>query len=130
MLRNMLSRGLNLAEIVEAVDGLEAVEIVKQRTSDISGVIMDNQMPRLGGIEAIKQLRELSFKGFVIGATGNAEHSDFHREGVDIVLKKPFLRDQLKAALCDAHVKRPTLTESRYAPDRPHSAQVALSVSD
>lgn len=131
MLRNMLSRGLNLAEIVEAVDGLEAVEIIKQRSSDISGVIMDNQMPRMGGIEAIQLLRKLSFEGFVIGATGNAEHSDFHREGVEIVLKKPFLRDQLKAALCDAYVKRPTLApEIRYAPDRPHSAQVAISVSD
>lgn len=52
----MLSREPDIDVVGEAQDGLEAVERVGNLAPDV--VLMDLQMPRLGGVEAIKQIRE------------------------------------------------------------------------
>jgi len=108
MIRRMLENALERIELIEAVDGQDAVDKVKAN-HHIAGIIMDNMMPRLNGIEAINELKAMSFSGFIIGATGNTQHTDFHNAGVPIVLKKPFSRELLVSALCQSYVSRPTL---------------------
>jgi DNA-binding NarL/FixJ family response regulator len=52
----MLSRQPDIDVVGEANDGIEAVERAGELLPDI--ILMDLQMPRLGGVEAIKQIRE------------------------------------------------------------------------
>lgn len=52
----MLARQPDIDVIGEASDGVEAVEQAGSLRPDI--VLMDLQMPRLGGVEAIRQIRE------------------------------------------------------------------------
>lgn len=44
--------------VAEATDGVEAVELVSEMRPDI--VVMDIVMPRLGGIEATKKIKEIA----------------------------------------------------------------------
>jgi CheY-like chemotaxis protein len=56
MLRLMLGRDERFHLVGEAADGVEAVEMAGELRPDL--VILDRQMPRLGGIEAIPLIRQ------------------------------------------------------------------------
>lgn len=109
MVRKMLRRLLGMvwsdAEVLEAEDGLAALEIVDASMAPgyagraLEAIIMDNQMPRLNGIETIKELKKRNYRGILLGATGNTSHSDFLAEGVTVVLRKPYTADQLREAM-------------------------------
>jgi PAS domain S-box-containing protein len=47
-------------EVVEAQDGLEALERFKEHLTRVDLVLLDMTMPRMGGAEAFRRLRELS----------------------------------------------------------------------
>jgi len=55
-IRRMLEHYGDIAVVAEAADGLEAVALSQQLRPDV--VLMDLQMPRLNGVEAIEHLRE------------------------------------------------------------------------
>lgn len=55
-------------------------------------ILMDNVMPNLDGRSAAKIIRNLGWRGIMVGITGNAlpdQISDFLAHGVDCVLTKP-----------------------------------------
>lgn len=82
---------------------------------------MDNQMPIMSGLQAIKFLRSQGRKDFVVGLTGNAllpDQNEYIEAGVDIVLTKPVLERQLKDVLRQADVRRKR-NSRRYAQDHP-----------
>ena len=58
-LRQMLSFSLKAAgyDVVEAVDGLDAMEKARQQTVDL--VLTDQNMPRMDGLSLIKALRAM-----------------------------------------------------------------------
>ena len=56
--RQLLDRHEDLAVIGEAADGIEAVELVRRLRPDLA--ILDIAMPRMGGIEATKRIKEIS----------------------------------------------------------------------
>jgi two-component system KDP operon response regulator KdpE len=89
--------------IIEASDGLEALEKVREELPDI--VILDVRMPRLDGFETLHQLREFADVP-VIMLTVQAEEEDRVRGlelGADDYLGKPFspreLASRIKAVL-------------------------------
>lgn len=53
-IRTLLEKTIHNVEIVEAVNGLEALELAAQTTPDI--VLMDISMPGLNGVEAARRL--------------------------------------------------------------------------
>lgn len=83
-----------------AYNGQEAVDLAGQRAYDV--IILDIMMPKLNGIEALKQLRQNGNKTYVIMLTAMAEIDDKVTgldAGADDYLTKPFSLKELLARL-------------------------------
>ncbi len=78
---------------ITASDGLEAVELYRAKQSDISIILMDVVMPRLGGVKAVERIKEINPDAQVIFATGydrdEALKGEMPKEGFE-VLSKPY----------------------------------------
>lgn len=78
--------------VTEATNGIEAIEILKNKSFDI--ILMDVQMPEMDGIEATLKIREeLKLKTPIIALTANAFKSEVDRcknAGMDDYITKPF----------------------------------------
>ncbi len=81
-----------------AKDGIEAVEQFEAQSDSISLVIMDVEMPRLGGIEATHRIRELNPSAKVILCSGNTKQ-DVWKAKPDAFLLKPFMFQDLRAII-------------------------------
>ncbi len=87
-------------EVDPAYNGQEAVELAAQNAYDV--IILDIMMPKLNGIEALKQLRQQGNKAYVIMLTAMAEIDDRVTgldAGADDYLTKPFSLKELLARL-------------------------------
>lgn len=89
--------------VIEAADGMEAVERVRDDLPDL--VVMDVMMPRMDGFEALRLIREVSSVP-VIMLTVHAEEDDRVKGldlGADDYITKPFspreLASRIKAVL-------------------------------
>ena len=101
--RKMMVRALasSFEEIVQASDGQEAVDMVKEsfetaKPFDI--IFMDSVMPNMGGIEACRIIRSLGYDGMVVAITGNILPEDvieFTMAGASKLISKPVKLDQL-----------------------------------
>jgi|GEM_PF-228084 len=84
-------------EVTEVESGVEAVNILKEQTFDI--VLMDLQMPFMGGIEATRIIRnELLIQTPIIAFTANVVKNEMERcvrEGMNAVVQKPFEEEML-----------------------------------
>ncbi len=84
-------------EITEAVNGKEAVEKLKESSYDL--VLMDLQMPEMGGLEATRIIRqELGLDVPVIALTANAFRSELDKcisAGMNDFIIKPFEESML-----------------------------------
>ena len=84
-----------------AVDGLEAIERFKTQTYDL--ILMDENMPKLGGVAAAKEIMRLEREGDlkhvpIISLTANALKGDkefFMNAGMDAYLSKPLDNEKL-----------------------------------
>ena len=84
-------------EVLVASDGLEAIAIYKQRQNDISLVILDMLMPRLGGHDCYRKLREINSEVVAILSTGydlNHSAQKILDEGVKGFIQKPYTLEQ------------------------------------
>ena len=57
-------------KVLEAADGLEAVELFTTQYQDIACVLMDVVMPRLGGVKAVERMRSVDANMKVVFTTG------------------------------------------------------------
>ena len=57
-------------EVIEACDGIEALETVSKRKFDV--ILLDIKMPRMDGIEAFEKINELAPDTPVIMISGHA----------------------------------------------------------
>jgi two-component system, NtrC family, response regulator AtoC len=76
---------------LRAYDGLEAVAIALKESVD--WIVMDVRMPRLTGVDALHQIREMMPNARVVLMTAYASPdltARAHSEGVATVLLKPF----------------------------------------
>lgn len=78
--------------VVIAFNGLEAIEIVKERDFDL--IFMDIQMPKMNGLEATKIIKDLESKKNIpiVGLSANAFQGDINEAiaiGMDAYLSKP-----------------------------------------
>jgi CheY-like chemotaxis protein len=85
-------------EVIEARDGVEAVEIFRRRAAEIDLVILDLVMPRLTGEAALGQMRRIAPKVPAILVSGYDESGRIREivaAGFGGFLQKPFRRQDL-----------------------------------
>ena len=91
-----------------ASDGIEALEIVKKTPIDVA--ILDIRMPRLNGIEALKEIKTIDPSIEVIIITGFADFESLRKSMVEYgafdYLLKPFKGPDITAILKKAVLKR------------------------
>ena len=111
---NALIRELNVRvlalfgyHVEGAEDGAAGWELLNARTVDL--LITDNEMPRLSGLELVKQVRSAGMTLPIIMATGTLPEKELERLPwlhLDATLLKPFSPDQLRQTvervLCSA----------------------------
>jgi len=104
MLKMLLKRNGVFADVAE--NGQAAVDILLQQKAKYQIIFMDNQMPVLSGVEAVRQLRAGGFNNLLIGVTGNVMQDDvqeFLSAGCDLVLSKPLKMDLMVMLLAYVH---------------------------
>jgi CheY-like chemotaxis protein len=110
LLRDLARRVLQLAgfRVLEAADGLEAVELYRRQGTAIDLVVLDLTMPRVSGREALRQLRQIDPSVAVLLASGHPidPATDPDRAYVLGFVAKPFRLDQLTAAVRRALAER------------------------
>ncbi|MDP4119286.1 MAG: response regulator transcription factor [Bacillota bacterium] len=85
--------------VTEAVDGMEAVNIVKQQDFDL--IVMDVMMPRLDGFSACKEIKKIKdIPVLMLSARGEEYDKLFGFEtGVDDYVVKPFSPKEIMARI-------------------------------
>ncbi|MBO4867891.1 MAG: response regulator [Ruminococcus sp.] len=100
---NMTISALGINEVFEAADGEEAVAKYKENKPDV--VFMDIIMPRITGIEALKQIIEFDPDAKVVMASsvGTQGHlKEALRAGAADFLQKPISDEDTRAILENA----------------------------
>ena len=88
--------------VLQAQDGVVALDLFRQHQPDIRCVISDVVMPRMDGWQTLEALRRLAPNLPVILASGYDEATVMggnHPERPQAFLSKPYTRDRLRAAL-------------------------------
>lgn len=90
-------------EIIEATNGEQALHLFQAHRKQIRLVVLDLDMPIMGGIEAFTKLRSLDPALKVLFSTGAWEHDPSFAtrlsEGSTGVLRKPYRIEELRTAL-------------------------------
>jgi two-component system NtrC family response regulator len=106
-------------DVLEAEDGVGALDAVRQGGVDL--VLLDQRMPRLGGAEAIRALREVQpdLDIVVITAFGSvAEAVEALKLGAGDYLTKPLDLDRLEIVVRNALERRTLRRENRELRDK------------
>jgi CheY-like chemotaxis protein len=90
-------------EVVQADDGPELLDLLKNDPAAFDLIISDYAMPRLSGAEVVRQARRIRPAMPAILMTGYADARSISRRPEDVhVLAKPFTLEQMSAAICGA----------------------------
>lgn len=100
--RHQLNRLGFRAEVAQ--NGLEAVQLMRERARDFAVILMDCQMPVMNGFDATRQIREMDIDSSpaIIAMTANAFREDRERcfaSGMDDFISKPVDVDLLYETL-------------------------------
>ena len=105
-------------ETLEALDGVEATQVIQSEKPDL--VILDIMMPRMNGIEVLRQLRQWSnLPVLVLSARGNLEDKTECLDlGADDYMTKPIemkeLLARVRAVLRRTTGERPLSGQSQF----------------
>src|SRR5208283_2688673 len=98
----LLLQGLGFRVIV-ACDGVEAVDVIRSAAGRIDAVLLDLTMPRMDGIETLRELRRIApgIPVILSSGYGSTPLDDESRlsGGPDAVLPKPYAAEHLVATL-------------------------------
>jgi len=107
IIRDLCSKALKGYRVFQAANGEEALTIFQKGEIDV--ILTDVMMPKLGGIELLKQLKEIEPTVVVIVMTGFAEKEvilNALKADADDFITKPLNLLQLKTAVDKALVKK------------------------
>jgi|SRR5271165_1524569 len=97
--RTLRQAGISIGQVLEAGNGSQALDILRQQTVDI--VLCDINMPVMDGLELVRQLRTLENARGVPVLMITTEGSESHVAeaiacGARGYIRKPFTPDQMK----------------------------------
>ncbi len=120
-LRAVIKRYANFEgyETIEASNGMEAVELCKDKTFDI--IIMDIMMPKLDGFSAVKEIRKTSDTPVIMLSARGEEYDRIlgFEIGVDDYVVKPFSSKELMLRV-NAILRRNQKTSSYINNEKGH----------
>ena len=85
-------------KVLEAVDGMEAVEVFTAHKDEIGVVLTDLGLPRLGGWEAFLKMREINpeVKGILASGFFNPDvKTEIIKSGAEDFIQKPYNSTQI-----------------------------------
>jgi len=91
-------------EFLEAENGLEALKVMEKSYQDVALVILDVNMPEMGGEETLKNIKaDIRYKKIpVMMLTTESERAKiigFIRSGADNYMVKPFVNEDLASKI-------------------------------
>ena len=98
----MMLQDMQLANILTAKDGVEAQEVLEAGDEHIDVILCDWRMPRMTGLEFLKQVRQSHPDMPFMMVTANADVESIRTaaaSGVSSYIAKPFSPAQLQAVL-------------------------------
>ncbi len=95
--RFLLKKGHEVIATTSVVDALKYID-----SEDFDIILLDMKMRPMGGLEMIKYLRKIDFRGKILVMTTfiNEYISQLKELDVDTVLEKPFSLDYLYKKIC------------------------------
>ena len=97
-----LLRGFGF-DVIAARDGAEAIEVFRSESRRIDVVLLDLTMPRMDGIETMRELRRIAPEARVVLTSGygsvDLEEETKRGEGPNAILPKPYAAERLLATL-------------------------------
>ncbi len=85
--------------VLEACDGVEALAVFEAAAAEVDLVVTDVVMPRMGGPELVRRLREAGHRPGVLFVSGYTDDSLGEIGEEDELLTKPFAGQELLAAV-------------------------------
>ena len=58
------------SKVLQAADGLDALELIESTAPTIDLIVSDINMPRLDGVELIRRLKDVGYKGSIVIVSG------------------------------------------------------------
>ena len=98
--RTLKQAGFNGLEIVEANNGVEALEVIANDRPDV--VLSDWNMPEMNGIDLLKKLRaegDMITLGFITSESNPDARKEATEAGAAFVITKPFTPDSFQRVL-------------------------------
>jgi CheY-like chemotaxis protein len=89
-------------KVTTAANGEEALAKIAASPRPFDVVLTDHSMPRLTGLELVRQLRVQNFDGKIAVLSAHLTEQNVHAYedlGVDLLLSKPFDMDELRHAV-------------------------------
>jgi PAS domain S-box-containing protein len=86
-------------EVLTAADGLEGAALFRRRSAEIDGVILDGAMPRMSGLDALREMLRVRPELRAVLASGFPEKDAaerFGHAGLSGFIQKPYRFDALK----------------------------------
>jgi CheY-like chemotaxis protein len=104
MIRTLANAVLSAAgyTVTEAEDGLDAVEIYRERSGDFDLVILDLTMPRMSGRDAFRVLQGINPQVVVLFSSGYSAEDVTDLQNAAGMLSKPYRPDALLSAVRNA----------------------------
>ena len=85
--------------VLTAVDGADGVAMFLKHRDEIDLIVLDRTMPRMGGVEALRKIRQTGSDAPVILISGYSEEDDTHVDEsvrqATLFLSKPFDKSDL-----------------------------------
>ena len=100
------------AKAVRARNGWEALIKIGATARPFDVVITDHRMPRMTGLELVRQLRAQSFGGKILVLSAHLTEEDiraYEELNVDMMMTKPFDFDELQRAMAVLNKKASVL---------------------
>ena len=98
LLKSMLMKTGHVAEVIEAGNGSDAVDILKARQQEIDIVLLDIIMPIMNGIEVLQVVRadeNLHQVPIIVLTTDETKKGEALEYGANSFLMKPIRKDDL-----------------------------------